>query len=206
MKSIKIWILMMIAFAGVQSASAQMRSPLSVNVDYSIGQPLGSLKNYTDKTSFRGWRAGLQYQLNDQLAVGIRTGYQEFYERLPRAVYPVKGGEISAVQTRTLQVMPILATVQYQLTKPDAAIIPYVGLGAGAARMEYNKYYGQFADQYNSWAFMATPEFGINIPFGKGSPLLFNASVQYTYSPYKQQEITNYNVVQANVGLRLHIN
>ena len=206
MKSIKIWILMMIAFAGIQSASAQMRSPLSVNIDYSIAQPLGSLKDYTDKTSFRGWRAGLQYQLNDQLAVGIRTGFQQFYERLPRAVYPTKGGEISAVQTRTLQVVPILATVQYQLTKPDAAVIPYVGLGAGAANMEYNKYYGQFTDKYNSWAFMATPEIGINIPFGKGSPLLFNASVQYTYSPYKQQEITNYNVVQANVGLRLHIN
>jgi len=124
---------------------------------------------------------------------------------LPRAVYPVKGGEISAVQTRTLQVTPILATIQYQLTKPDKAVIPYVGLGIGMAGMEYNTYYGMFSDKYTKWNFMATPEVGINIPFGVGSPLLFNASVQYSYSPYKTQEITNYNVVQANVGLRLHI-
>ncbi len=60
MKSMKLWILTMIAFLGVQSAFAQVRSPLSINVDYSIGQPLGSLKDYTDKTSFRGWRAGIQ--------------------------------------------------------------------------------------------------------------------------------------------------
>ena len=205
MKSLKHWMLVMIAFLGVQTAFAQVRSPLSVNFDYSIAQPLGSLKDYTDKTSFRGWRVGLQYQLNDQLAIGLRTGYQEFYEKLPRAVYPVKGGEISAVQTRTLQVVPVLATVQYQLTKPDKVVIPYVGLGLGAANMEYNKYWGEFTDKTTSWQFMATPEVGINIPFGVGSPLLFNASVQYTYSPYKQAEITNYNLVQFNAGLRLHI-
>ncbi|ACU59724.1 outer membrane beta-barrel protein [Chitinophaga pinensis] len=206
MKSIKLWILLMIASLGVQSAFSQVRSPLSINVDYSIAQPFGSLKNYTDKTSFRGWRAGLQYQLNDQLAIGLRSGFQEFYQRVPRAVYSDKGTDISAVQTRTLQVTPILATVQYQLTKPDAAIIPYVGLGVGTVNMLYNKYYGQFTDRDNSWQFAVSPEVGINIPFGKGSPLLFNASVQYSYSPYKQQEITSYNVLQANVGLRFHIN
>jgi outer membrane protein W len=206
MKSIKRWILVMIAFMGVQTGFAQVRSPLSINVDYAVAQPFGSVKNYADKTSFRGWRAGIQYQLNDQLSVGLRSGFQEFYERLPRAVYSSKGGDISAVQTRSLQVTPILATVHYQLTKPDAAVIPYVGIGVGAANMLYNKYWGEFTDRYNSWQFAASPEVGINIPFGKGSPLLFNASVQYTYSPYKQQEITSYNVVQANVGLRVHIN
>ena len=196
----------MIGFMAIQGAFAQVRSPLSLNLNYSIAQPLGSLKDYADKTSFRGWTAGLQYHINDKISFGIRSGYQEFYQQLPRAVYPIKGGEISAVQTRTLQVVPLLATFQYQLAKPDATVIPYVGIAAGAASMEYNKYYGEFTDRYKDWAFMASPEIGINIPFGKGSPLLFNASIQYTYSPYKEQDITNYNVVQANVGLRLHIN
>jgi opacity protein-like surface antigen len=206
MKKIKFGILLIITILGVQSAFSQVRSPLSINVDYSIAQPFGSVKDFTDKTSFRGWRAGLQYQLNDQMSVGLRTGYQEFYQKLPRAVYEFKGGAISAVQTRSLQVVPIQATFHYQLTKPDAAVIPYIGAGVGAASFEYNKYYGQFTDRSTNWQFVASPEVGINIPFGVASPLLFNASVQYNYSPYKQQEITNYNVIQANVGLRLHIN
>jgi outer membrane protein W len=206
MKSLKLWILLMIAFVGTQSAFAQVRSPLSINADYSIAQPFGSLKDYTNKTSFRGWRAGIQYHLNDQLAIGVRTGFQEFYEKLPRAVYSDKSGDISAVQTRTLQTTPILATVQYQLTKPDAPVIPYVGLGLGTVNMVYNKYWGQFSDRYSSWQFMASPELGINIPFGKGSPVLFNASVQYSYAPYKVEEISSYNVIQANVGLKVHIN
>lgn len=206
MKSLKHWILILAVCLGAQAASAQVRSPLSINFDYSVAQPFGSLKDYANKTSFRGWRAGLQYQLNDQLAIGLRTGFQDFYERVPRAVYPDKGGDISAVQTRTLQVLPIQATAQYQLTKPDASVIPYVALGLGAANMQYDKYWGEFSDRSNRWAFMASPEFGINIPFGKGSPLLFNASVQYNYAPYKFEEISNVNMLQGNVGLRFHIN
>lgn len=205
MKSLKQWILLLVAFLGAQSAFAQVRSPLSIDAEYSIGQPLGSLKDYTNKTSFRGWRIGLQYQLNDQLAVGLRSGYQEFYQRLPRAVYHTDGGDVSAVQTRTLQVTPILATIQYQLVKPDRPVIPYIGLGVGAASFDYNKYYGEFSDGNNNWNFAVSPEVGINIPFGKGSPVLFNASIQYTYSPYNWQDINGYHVVQANLGLRIHI-
>jgi outer membrane protein W len=202
MKSI---IFFLAAFLGVQSAFAQIRSPLSIDAEYSIAQPLGSLKDYTNKTSFRGWRIGMQYQLNDQLAVGLRSGYQEFYQRVPRAVYHVDGSDVSAVQTRTLQVTPVLATIQYQLVKPDKAVIPYIGLGVGGASFVFNKYYGEFSDDHNSWQFLVSPEVGINIPFGKGSPVLFNASIQYSYSPYKWEDVTNYNAVQANVGLRIHI-
>ncbi|ASZ14262.1 porin family protein [Chitinophaga pendula] len=206
MKSIKNWILLLAGCLGMQAATAQVRSPLSVQVDYSIAQPLGSLKDYANKTSFRGWRAGLQYSLNDRFSVGLRTGYQDYYERLPRAVYPDKSGDISAVQTRTLQVIPILATAQYQLTKPESAVIPYVGIGIGGAHLNYEKYWGQFVEQEKKWAFQVAPEVGVNIPFGRTSPLLFNASVQYNYSPYNVGEITSFNAVQANVGLRLHIN
>jgi hypothetical protein len=206
MRSLKNWILIIAGCLGIQAASAQVRPPLSVNIDYSIAQPFGSLNDYAGKTSFRGWRAGVQYMLNDQLAIGLRTGFQDFYERFPRAVYPTKSGDISAVQSRTLQTIPILATVQYQFTKPDAAVIPYAGLGVGVANMNYEKYWGQFVDSRNTWQFQASPEIGINIPFGKASPLLFNASVQYNYSPYKYAEITNFSTLQGNIGLRLHIN
>jgi outer membrane protein W len=190
----------------MQAASAQVRPPLSFNINYSIAQPFGSLKDYSDKTSFRGWQAGLQYMISDQIGVGIKSGFQDFYERAPRAVYPTKGGDISAVQTRTLQVIPALATVQYQFTKPDAIVIPYASLGIGAANMNYEKYWGEFVDKDNSWHFMVSPELGINIPFGKASPLLFNASIEYNYASYKLAEITNFSTLQGNIGLRWHIN
>jgi outer membrane protein W len=189
----------------MQAVSAQVRPPLSFNINYAVSQPLGALKDYADKTSFRGWQAGLQYMVSDQVAVGVKSGFQDFYERVPRAVYPTKGGDISAVQSRTLQVIPALATVQYQFTKPDAAVIPYASLGIGAANIEYQKYWGMFVDKDNSWHFMASPELGINIPFGKASPLLLNASIEYNYASYNVAEITNFSTIQGNIGLRWHI-
>ncbi|CAL1519900.1 outer membrane beta-barrel protein [Chitinophaga sp. MM2321] len=206
MKKIKNWILIFAGCIAAQAVSAQSRPPLSVDVNYSIAQPLGSLKDYSNKTSFRGWSAGLQYMLNDQLSVGIRTGFQDYYERLPRALYPDKTGDVSAVQSRTLQSIPVQATISYAFTKPGSTVIPYGNLGVGAANMNYEKYWGQFVEKNNSWQFMVSPEVGINVPFGKYSPVMFNANVRYNYSPYKYNEITNFNSVQGNIGFKFHLN
>nr|WP_295864485.1 outer membrane beta-barrel protein [uncultured Chitinophaga sp.] len=205
MKKIKNWLLIFAGCIAAQAVSAQSRPPLSIDINYSIAQPLGSLKDYTDKTSFRGWSAGLSYMLNDRLSVGVRSGYQDFYERIPRAVYPDKQGDVSAVQSRTLQVIPLQATVGYAFTPATSPVIPYGVLGVGAANMNYEKYWGEFVEKKNSWQFMVSPEVGINVPFGRYSPVMFNANVRYNYSPYKYNDITNYNTVQANVGIKVHI-
>jgi hypothetical protein len=206
MKKILNWMLILAGCMAVQAASAQSRPPLSVDVNYSIAQPLGSLKDYSNKTSFRGWSAGLQYMLNDRLSVGIRTGFQDYYQKLPRAVYPDKSGDVSAVQTRTLQVIPVQATIGYSFTSPASVVIPYGSLGIGAASMNYEKYWGEFVEKNNSWQFMVSPEIGINVPFGKYSPVMFNANVRYNYAPYKYQDITSYNSIQGNIGLKFHLN
>ncbi|WP_167021340.1 outer membrane beta-barrel protein [Chitinophaga sp. Cy-1792] len=206
MKKIKNWILIFAGCLATQAVAAQVRPPLSIDVNYSIAQPIGSLKDYTNKTSFRGWSAGLQYMLNDQLSVGLRTGFQDYYERLPRAVYPDKIGDVSAVQTRTLQVIPIQATIGWAFTKPDKAVIPYASVGIGVANMDYKKYWGEFVESDNSWRFLVSPEIGINVPFGKASPLLFNANVRYNYAPYKVGDLTNFQSIQGNIGLKFHLN
>ncbi len=205
MKSIKAIILVLIGSLGAGSAFAQSRPPVSVNLNYSIAQPLGSLSDYAKNTSFRGWTLGFQYALNDRLSLGLKTGFSDFYERVPRAVYPGKGEDVSAVQTRTLQTIPILATVQYTLASPEAKVIPYAGLGVGTANMNYEKYWGEFVEQENKWAFQVSPELGINVPFGKYSPFMLNANVQYNYAPFKVNEISNFNSIQANIGVKFHI-
>ncbi|WP_343701983.1 outer membrane beta-barrel protein [Chitinophaga sp.] len=208
MKSIKTIILILIGSLGVSSAFAQSsssRPPFSFNLNYSIAQPFGSLSDYASKTSFRGWQAGFQYALNDKLSLGAKVGFADFYERFPRAVYPGKGEDVSAVQTHTLQTIPILATVQYNFAGPEARVIPYGGLGIGTANMNYEKFWGEFVERENKWAFQVSPELGINVPFGKYSPVMLNANVQYNYAPFKVQEISNFNSIQANIGLKFHI-
>jgi hypothetical protein len=205
MKSIKAIILILAGSLGVHVASAQSRPPVSFQLNYSITQPFGSLSDYAEGTSFRGWNAGFQYSLNDRLSLGAKVGFADFYERVPRAVYHGSGEDISAVQTRTLQTIPIMAAAQYAFAAPDAKVIPYAGLGIGVASMSYEKYWGEFVEKENKWAFQVSPELGINVPFGKYSPVMFNANVQYNYAAYKYNEISNFNTLQANIGLKFHI-
>lgn len=205
MKSLKILFLLIAVGVGVNTASAQSRPPLSVNFNYSVASPFGSLGDYAGNASFRGWKAGLQYSLNDRLSLGLGFGFNDFYEKTDRAVYPDKGSDISAVQQRTLQVLPIQAVAQYQFAKADAKVIPYGSLGVGTANMNYEKYWGEFVEKDNSWTFLVSPEIGINVPFGKYSPVMFNANVQYNYAPYSFNEITSFNTLQGNIGIKIHI-
>lgn len=205
MKSLKILFLLIAVGVGVNTASAQSRSPLSLNFNYSVASPFGSLSDYAGNTSFRGWKGGIQYSLNDRLSLGLGFGFNDFYEKTDRAVYDDKGSDISAVQQRTLQVLPVQAVAQYQFAKADAKVIPYGSLGIGTANMNYEKYWGEFVEKNNSWTFLVSPEIGINVPFGKYSPVMLNANVQYNYAPYSFSEITSFNTLQGNIGIKVHI-
>src|SRR5687767_4551384 len=82
------------------TTQAQSRT-LQLDLNYSISIPSGSFKeDAVDKASFRGFTANLLYNINDHISVGFGTGYQDFYQKYPRAVYKLQeGGEVSAVLT-----------------------------------------------------------------------------------------------------------
>lgn len=185
--------------------SRQGPSKLVLNLNYGISLPLGDLHQYVNKPSFNGWNAALLYQINPKIAAGLGFGFYDFYQKLPREVYGDKNSAISAVQTHTLQYIPIQPTVVYTPNGNKGAVQPYVGLGIGGALVNYNKYWGEFGDKDNKFAFSVTPMAGIHIPFGKTSPLKLNVGVKYNYIPYTNDEIHNLSAVEGNVGLSLHL-
>lgn len=181
-------------------------SNLWINLNYALSQPLGSLKNYTGKTSFNGWRASLLYQLNPKWAVGLGSGFYDYYERIPRKIYSDKNSAISAVQTHTLQLIPIQPTLLYfPKGNVGKGIHPYVGLGIGVTDVNYKNYWGEFVDKENSIAFSASPMAGIRIPFSETSPLQFNADVRYNFIPYNRNDIQTIHTIGANVGLSINL-
>ena len=83
-------------------ASQAQQSSLRLNVNYTMANPSGSLKDYVEEASWRGWTANLLYGISDKLAVGLGLGFHDFYQKYPRAVYQLQeGGEISAVLTNS---------------------------------------------------------------------------------------------------------
>lgn len=178
---------------------------LSLNLNYGISQPLGSLHDYAGKTSFNGWNASLLYQFNPKIAAGLGVGFYDYYQKIPRKIYEDKTTAISAVQTHTLQLIPIQPTIIYTPNGDKPGIQPYIGIGIGVADVNYEKYWGEFVDKQNKVGFSVSPMAGVHIPFSKTSPLQFNIGVKYNYAPYAYNEIKNVSSVEGNAGISIHL-
>lgn len=180
-------------------------SPLILNLNYGISQPLGSLKDYANKLSFTGWNASLLYQFNPKWAAGLGVGYYDYYQKIPRQVYSDKTTSISAVQSHTLELIPIQPMILFTPGGNKTGIKPYVGMGIGVANVNYEKYWGEFVDKQNKIGFSVSPMAGIQIPVGKHSPVKFNVGVKYNYATFSYNEIKNVSTVEGNVGLMIHL-
>jgi outer membrane protein W len=180
---------------------AQERT-LQFDINYAAGIPSGSFKSdAVDKASFRGWTANLLYNITDKISVGLGTGFQDFYQKYPRAVYKLDGGEVSAVLTNSIQTIPILAEFQYRFL-PGNIIQPYVGVGVGGNMIVFDQYLGEFDNSKSSFKFAARPEAGVFIPFRKDGPAGIHVFGAYNYMPYKEDGVDNLNNWGAGVGVK----
>ena len=184
------------------NARAQERE-LQLDLNYSIGIPSGSFKtDAVDKASFRGWTANLLYNITDKISVGLGTGFQDFYQKYPRAVYKLgEGGEVSAVLTNSIQTIPILAEFQYRFL-PHNTVQPYVGVGVGGNMIVFDQYLGEFDNSKSSFKFAARPEAGVFIPFRKDGPAGIHVFGAYNYMPYKEDGVDNFNNWGAGIGVK----
>ena len=184
------------------NSKAQERR-LQLDLNYAVGIPGGSFKSDAiDKTSTRGWTANLLYNITPNISVGVGTGFQDFYQKYPRAVYKLnEGGEVSAVLTNSIQTIPILAQFQYRLL-PGKTVQPYVGVGVGGNMVIYDQYLGEFDNSKSSFKFAARPEVGLFVPFRKEGPAGIHLFGAYNYMPYKMDGIENLNNWGAGIGVK----
>jgi opacity protein-like surface antigen len=183
------------------NSKAQERR-LQLDLNYAVGIPGNSFKNDAiEKTSARGWTANLLYNINPHISVGVGTGFQDFYQKYPRAVYKVNGGDVSAVLTNSIQTVPILAQFQYRLL-PGKTVQPYVGVGVGGNIIMYDQYLGEFDNSKSSFKFAARPEAGLFVPFRKDGPAGIHLFGAYNYMPYKMDGVENLSNWGAGIGVK----
>jgi hypothetical protein len=183
------------------AASSQQRV-LKLEVAYKAAMPMGNFKNITDKTSLNGWEAAVMYGLTDKIAVGVQSGFQDFYQKYGRQVYHGSGSNISAVITNSVQVIPLLLKGKYTFTE-SGAIQPFAALGVGGSLVQYSKYYGQFADASSGFGFSAQPEVGIHIPVGQAKRVGINIAAAYNFTSYKQLDADGLNHATIKAGVSI---
>jgi len=175
---------------------------LSLNYNYSM--PLGSFKSdIIDKSSPLGFSGSFMYGLSDKFSLGIYGGYQDYYQKFPRAVYQTDNHEVtSAVLSNSVQTMPILLKAGFSpLAATHAPVRPYVALGAGVSIIDFTQYLGEFGGTNSSAGFTAQGSAGIKIPFGKFSKSGVNIGADYNYISYSKFGYNNLNNVSLHAGV-----
>jgi Outer membrane protein beta-barrel domain len=199
----KIFLPLIIMLCTSVVLHAQKKGLTQFNISYNAALPMGSFKDNLSENSFRGFKAGIMHGLNDNFSIGFGTGYQDFYRKLPRSIYKFEdGSDISAVRTHSIQTIPLLIQGKYSFN-PQAAVQPYVALGAGGNIITYMDMLGEFVyEEKVKFGLAARPEAGIQIPFGKTKEASATFGASYNFMPVKIGNFNNLN----NVGLHLGVN
>lgn len=191
-------VLLLGNYAGAQEGRT------SFNFNYAVQTPTGSFKNVAGQTSFRGWNAGIMYGINDKLSLGVQAGFADYYKKFPRQVYNLSdGGHISAVRTNSIQTIPIMAKASYHML-PEAAVRPYVALGAGGNIIFDQQYLGEFISRNtSSIGFAGAAETGVLIPFSKYAASGVTLGANYHFMPFNKNGISHLNNWGVFAGIKL---
>lgn len=151
----------------------------SLSGRYGVAMPLGGQKGYIDRISPANLALEGEWLFPQRFSLGIKTGYQYNQQRLGRQVADFGDQAVSAVQTRTLTVIPAMVSASYYFAENSAAIRPYVQVAGGGAFVDYTNFYGTLADQNSGFKGAITPAIGLKY-YGQREKK-FGAEIQAQY-------------------------
>jgi len=185
--------------------SVKAQNGLEMNVNYNVGLPTAGSKDYVTKPSFRGFTGSLDYAITSQLRVGLGIGFNDYYQKYPRQVYNGSDGAISAVLSNSIQQTPLIAHINYTITK-TGFIRPYVGAGAGVNFISFDQYLGEFDNPSTKAKAIVQGEAGVFIPVSRYSSTAVKIGGTYNFAPFNEFGTSNLNSwgVQAGIRFPLH--
>lgn len=151
----------------------------NISARYGVALPLGGQKGYIDRVSPANFALEGEWMFPKQFSVGLKTGYQYNQQRLGRQVYDYGDQSVSAVQTRTLSIIPAMVSASYYFADNAAAIRPYVQMAGGGAFINYTNYFGTLADQQTGFKGTIAPAIGLKF-YGQREQK-FGAEIQAQY-------------------------
>ena len=191
---------MVIGLVSISTVKGQ-KGITKVEVNYSANFPTSSFKDLVSDPSFRGIDLKIMHNINNKMSVGLTTGFQDFYQKYPRAVYKLSdGSDVSAVVSNSVQMVPLLATFHYNFS-PAQRLQPFAGIGVGGNMVLYRQFLGEFGDSKNKFAFQAQPKIGVYFPFREGGPTGLTLSGYYNIIPFKYNGTTNLNSFGVSLGI-----
>jgi hypothetical protein len=188
-------------------------APLLTNAQDSFGflswdiqVPLTN-KEWIDSSSPHGGAVGYRFMVIDEkLSVGLDLNWTTFGQYQPTQTFPQDNGAITTDYYKYLYQYGATATAQYYLPNGTQEIFfPYVGLGLGANYNQFALYYNIYEESDHAVGFLARPEAGIIVRFGKYRSLGAMVALHYDYSTVKYPEYNYSGFSSAGVRVGLVI-
>jgi outer membrane protein W len=157
--------------------------------------PTGSFATgYIDKATIDNYSIAVDWIFQKPFSIGLELGQTFFSKRLPRAVYNIDDQVVSAVQTRTISLMPLQGVANFYLGNANARIRPYLQLAAGGSLLDYTLYYGNLANQEQTIKLSYGAGVGSKFLFKKDGSIGADIRVRYN------QTALNFDYIDNGVG------
>jgi hypothetical protein len=158
------------------SALAMNGQEVIWKMNYDVGIPFSSTKEFTDQASWRGLSFDVDRFVGDNLAVGLGFAWSTFVKKDPDSYYEHDKTLLHGTQVRYINNIPMMARISWY--QPLDMFETYFTLGVGTAWQETRREIGTFAFTGNYWHFALAPEVGVIVPMGS---TYANVKVKYTH-------------------------
>jgi hypothetical protein len=140
-------------------------------ITYNIAIPAGETSDYIrNQTSWRGGGVELgRYIFSDKFSIGIGGNWNVFNSVIRgESVQLTDTFTLSGAQFRYINALPVYVTGKYYFGN-GGNVVPYAGLGVGAAFVRNDNNIGQIQLYNKGWQFAIYPEVGLKYKaFRKG--------------------------------------
>jgi hypothetical protein len=181
------------------TATAQ-ESYFYANLD--INSPMSN-RDWISSTSGNGARIGYRKFINEKFSAGIDIGWASYRQYFPTESF------VNGTTTTTTDYFNYVtnytfaASGQYNFRITPEWLIPYAGIGLGAANNRYIRYYNIYTDEDQSWGFLARPEAGVLVRFSKRRSIGAKAAIHYDFTTAKSDmfEYSSFTNLGVQVGI-----
>lgn len=157
-------------------ASERAPSPFMLGLLWDTVLPVGNTADYVGKFSPQGFSIDGRYSGFGELGLGVTMAWHVLEQRT-RSTTSWQNATITGTQIREVSSSPFTFKISY--AKRDLGkVIPYAGLGLGAARVFRRLDMGISSLSDQSWHFAFVPELGVEVPMKSFSLL---ASTRFNY-------------------------
>lgn len=194
-------ILAMFCFAAF-SAAAQDFDKFA-QVSYNINKPLSNT-GWIDATSTQGFKFVYRSLINDRFLAGLDFSWASYDQYQPTVTIERPAGAVTTDYFKYVYSYSLALAGEYILPVGNKDVmLPFAGLGVGAAMNSFTTYYNVYQNREDVWGVFISPRAGVIFPFS--SKVGAMVGIHYDYSTTKSDDLgyDNFSNIGVQVGITL---